>query len=346
MSTSSTQTRDEAPVSRADTRSGIAVALGAMRQEVILLGVLIAMVVFFASINPRFLSAAAAANILQDFGPVMLMAIGQTYVIVSGGIDLSVGSVLGLSGVTTAIVAKAGNTAGLSPALTICLAIASGIAVGVLVGLANGLLVTRVRLAPFIATLATMGAAYGTTLVVTNGVQIAGGPREVVSIGNTAYLGLFTGPILFVFLITAVAWVFLSRARIGRYTYAIGSNSFAARAAGINVKRHLVKMYVLSGALAALAGILVYFRLASGSPSSGQGGELQAIAAAVIGGVSLAGGVGRLSGTVLGAFIITSVLSGLILIGVAPAWQQIVIGALIAIAVGVQGIGSTRRVEM
>ncbi|GAA1547130.1 ribose transport system permease protein [Microbacterium ginsengiterrae] len=313
------------------------------RQEVLLLIVFAAMVIIFSSINPRYFSTAAASNILQDFAPVLLMAIGQTLVIITGGIDLSVGSILGLSGVVTAMTARAGNEAGLPSATTILLAILSGIVVGVVVGAVNGLLVTRLKLAPFIATLATMGAVYGVTLVITSGVQIAGGPKEVILIGNTTYLGLFTLPILIVFTITAVVWVFLAQSRFGRYTYAIGSNPFAARAAGINVKRHLMKVYMLSGVVASLAGILVYFRLGSGAPSSGQGGELQAIAAAVIGGVSLVGGIGRLGGTILGALIITSVLSGLILIGVAPAWQQVVIGALIAIAVAVQGLGGSTR---
>jgi ribose transport system permease protein len=301
------------------------------------------MTFLFAQLNPRFLSTAAAANIMQDFSPVLLTAVGQTFVIISGGIDLSVGSVLGLAGVICALTARAANQAGLPTGAGIGLAVMAGIVTGLLVGLVNGLLVSRVKLAPFIATLATMGAAYGTTLVVTNGVQIAGGPRAVILIGSKTYLGVFTAPVLVVLGVTAIAWLFLAKTRFGRYTYAIGSNRFAARVAGIGVKQHLVKVYLLSGVLAGLAGILVYFRLGSGSPSSGQGGELQAIAAAVIGGVSLAGGQGRLGGTILGAFIITAVISGLILIGVAPAWQQIVTGALIAVAVAVQAIGNPKR---
>jgi len=314
------------------------------RQEILLTVVLLAMIGLFSAINPRFLSGAAAANVLQDFGPVMLMAIGETFVIISGGIDLSVGSVLGLSGVVTAIVVKSAYSAGLGAGATIVIATVSGLAAGAAVGLINGILVTRVRLAPFIATLATMGAAAGITLVVTNGVQIAGGPRaQVVAIGTRTFATVFTGPVLVVLAATAIAWLLLSMARFGRYTYAIGSNMFAARAAGLKVDAHLIKVYILSGLMAAMAGIFVYFRLASGSPSSGQGGELQAIAAAVIGGVSLAGGIGRMGGTFLGTLIITSILSGLILIGVPPAWQRVVIGGLIAIAVAVQGIGNVDK---
>ena len=163
-----------------------------MRQDVALLGIFAAMVALFSFANPRFFSLAAAANILQDFSPVVLMAIGQTFVIASRGIDLSVGSVLGLAGVSMALAIRAGNEAGLDPALTIPLGLLTAVAVGAGVGLLNGLLVTRVRLVPFIATLATMGAAAGMSLVLTGGTQIAGAPRAVILLGNTAYGGAFT----------------------------------------------------------------------------------------------------------------------------------------------------------
>jgi ribose transport system permease protein len=311
-----------------------------LRQDVLLLVVFIAMIAFFSILNPRFFSAAAAANILQDFSPVMLMAIGQAFVILSGGIDLSVGAVLGLSGVTTAMIIRDQSANGSDPGAAIVMGLLAGVAVGALVGLVNGLLITYGRLAPFIATLATMGAAAGITLVVTGGVQIAGAPRELILLGNTTYLGIFTIPVMVVLVIAALSWLWVSRTRFGRWTYAIGSNSFAARGAGINVRRHLLKIYVISGILAALAGAFVYFRLGSGSPLSGRGGELNAIAAVVVGGIALTGGIGRLSGVILGSLIITAVLSGLIIIGVEPNWQQVVIGALIAVAVGIQGIGS------
>jgi len=309
-----------------------------LRQDVLLFGVLVLMVVFFTVMNPSFFTPFALANILQDWAPVMLLAIGETFVIITGGIDLSVGSVLGLSGIACAMVMRSLHQAGADPTLTIVAGVAAALVAGSLVGLVNGLLITRIRLAPFIATLATMGAGAGLTLVLTDGVQIAGGPNAVILLGNTPYLDVLTLPLIVVLAVLAVAWTVLGLTRFGRWTYSIGSNSFAARGAGIGVDRHLVKIYLLSGLLAGFAGVFVYFRLGSGSPTSGQGQELAAIAAAVIGGASLFGGSGRLSGTVLGALITTSVLSGLILIGVAPNWQQVVIGALIAIAVGVQQV--------
>ncbi len=311
-----------------------------LRQDVVLLLLFCVMVLAFSLANPRFFSIRAMANILQDFSPVVLMAIGQTFVIASRGIDLSVGSVLGLAGVSMALVIRSANAAGFDPWLAILLGLLVAVGVGAVVGLINGLLITYCRLVPFVATLATMGAAAGMSLVLTGGTQIAGAPKEVILLGNASYFGALTVPVIVVFVIIAISWAFMSRARFGRWTYAIGSNPFAARGAGINVERHLIKLYLLSGVLAALAGAFVYFRLGSGSPLSGRGGELNAIAATVIGGVSLLGGTGKLSGVVVGALITTAVLSGLILIGVQPNWQQIVVAALIALAVGIQGLGA------
>lgn len=311
-----------------------------LRQDVVLLLLFCVMVLAFSLANPRFFSVRAMANVLQDFSPVVLMAIGQTFVIASRGIDLSVGSVLGLAGVSMALVIRATNEAGIDPWLAISLGLLVAVGVGVVVGLINGILITYCGLVPFVATLATMGAAAGMSLVLTGGTQIAGAPKDVILLGNTTYFGALTVPVIAVFVIIVISWAFMSRARFGRWTYAIGSNPFAARGAGINVERHLIKLYLLSGVLAALAGAFVYFRLGSGSPLSGRGGELNAIAATVIGGVSLLGGTGKLTGVVVGALITTAVLSGLILIGVQPNWQQIVVAALIALAVGIQGLGA------
>jgi ribose transport system permease protein len=315
-----------------------------LRQDVALLAIFLLMVALFSAANPRFFSVPAAANILQDFCPVVLMAIGETFVIVSRGIDLSVGAVLGFSGVTMAYVIRSCNEAGLAPALAIGFGLLSAVGIGLAFGLVNGLLICYVRLAPFIATLASMGGAAGLSLVMTGGVQIAGAPRAVILIGNTTFLGALTAPVLVVIVVIAVALAFLSKARFGRWTYAIGSNPFAARGAGIPIEKHLIRIYVISGILSAMAGAFVYFRLGSGSPLSGRGGELNAIAAAVIGGIGLQGGVGRLTGAVLGALITTSVLSGLIMVGVQPNWQQIVVAMLIAVAVAVQGFGASTRI--
>jgi len=313
------------------------------RQDVILVGIFIVMVAFFSTLNPRFFSTAVAANIGQDFAPIMLMAIGQSFVIIARGIDLSVGSTLGLAGVVMALAIRAMEGAGFDPALSIPLGLLVAIGVGVMVGLANAFLINIVGIAPFIATLVLLGVGAGLSLVLTGGVQVAGGPRAISWLANQRYFAILTWPLIVTLLITLIAWIYLEFSRFGRWTYAIGSNGFAARGAGINVKAHLTKIYVLSGVLSALAGAFVYFRLGgSGSPLSGRGDELSAIAACVIGGIGLFGGSGKLSGTMMGALMTTSILSGLILIGVQPNWQQIVVAMLIAVAVGAQSLSRGR----
>jgi ribose transport system permease protein len=175
------------------------------------------------------------------------------------------------------------------------------------------------------------------SLVLTKGAPIMGGPPQGITL-SVPWIGPFSKPVLVVVVVVVLLWLFLHKARFGRYTYAIGSNSFAARVAGINVRRHITKVYMLSGFLAGLAGFFFYLRLGGGAPTSGFGMELDAIAAVVIGGAALAGGVGRVSGTVLGALILTTVTSGLIIVGVDPSWKRVVVAVLIAIAATLQAL--------
>jgi ribose transport system permease protein len=310
-------------------------ALG--NQQVLLLLVWIGMIAFFSAINRIFFSVDVAGNVLLDWGPVVLIAIGETFVVISGGIDLSVGATLGLSGVLAAYVMQDMTTAGWGESVTLLVGLVVCIGAGVGVGLLNALLITKARLVPFIATLATLGAAGGMSIVLTGGAPIAGGPPSAITL-SVPWLGPFSKPGVIVVAIVVVSWLFVHKARFGRYTFAIGSNAFAARAAGINVQRHILKIYVLSGMLAGLAGMFLYLRLGSGAPTSGAGMELDAIAAVVIGGAALSGGIGRITGTVLGALILTTVTSGLIIIGVAPNWKQVVVAVLIASAVSIQGL--------
>ena len=311
-------------------------------QQVILLLVLVAMVVLFTTKNSIFFSVDVFGNILLDWGPVVLIAIGETFVVISGGIDLSVGANLGFSGVIAAYVMQDMTSGGHGETITLIVGTVVAAGVGTGVGLLNALLINKARLVPFIATLATLGAAGGMSIVLTGGAPIGGGPASAISL-SVPWLGPLSTPGIIVVGVVVVAGLFLHKARFGRYTYAIGSNSFAARAAGINVRRHLAKVYALSGLLAGLAGMFLYLRLGSGAPTSGPGAELDAIAAVVIGGASLSGGVGRMTGTVLGALILTTVTSGLIIIGVAPNWKQVVVAVLIAAAVSVQGLRVASR---
>ncbi|MDE2387039.1 MAG: ABC transporter permease [Actinomycetales bacterium] len=317
----------------------------ASNQVSILVGVLAVLTIVFTVLEPKFFSAATASNILTDWGSVVLIAVGQTFVVISGGIDLSVGAVIGLSGVVSAyfMVNVLGHSSATKPEdayLPLLLGAVVSIAVGTAVGLLNALLINKTRIVPFIATLATMGACLGMSVIISSGMPI-GGPNDfkIISPIDAKFMPLSTAVILVAVVVT-IAGLFLHKARFGLYTYAIGSNSFAARAAGINVERHITKIYALSGALAGFAGIYVYMRLGAGSPSSGTGRELDAIAAVVIGGASLMGGVGRIWGTVLGTLILFTVQSGLIMIGVAPDWKKVVVAVLIAAAVAAQTLQS------
>jgi ribose transport system permease protein len=304
-------------------------------QQALLLLVLLAMVAFFTSQNPIFFSNAVFGNIISDWAPIVLMAIGQTFVIISGGIDLSVGSTVALAGVVAAFSMRALTTNGVSPTATLLIGLLVAAGVGFIVGAINAFLITKTNVVPFIATLVTMGAGSGLAVVFTGGGPIGGGPDQAIQL-SVPKVGPFSYPGLVIVLIVIALGLFLHKARFGRYTYAIGSNEFAARAAGINTKRHLSKIYILSGILGGLAGYYYYLRLGCGAPTSGLGGELQAIAAVVIGGAALSGGEGRISGTVLGALILTTVTSGLIIINVAANWKQVVVAILIAAAVLLQ----------
>lgn len=311
-------------------------------QQFLLLLVWFAMVAFFSAFNSIFFSTAVFGNILLDWAPVALMAVGQTYVIISGGIDLSVGSTVALSGVVTAFQMQYMMNSGRNQWLIIFVGTLIAAITGTVIGLVNGFLITKARIVPFIATLVTMGAASGLAIVYSGGAPIGGGPDKAITL-SVPWLGPLSTPGIIVIAIVLVCGLFLHRARFGRYTFAIGSNEFAARTAGINVNRHYMKVYALSGLLSGLAGMYFYCRLGAGAPTSGYGGELDAIASVVIGGAALSGGVGKISGTVLGALILTTTTSGLIIIGVAPDWKQVVVAVLIAAALLLQGFKSGTR---
>jgi ribose transport system permease protein len=328
-----------APTARNDRRDHL-VGL-ATNQVTILFGVMVILIGIFSLLEPKFFSVPTANNILTDWGSVALIAVGQTFVIISGGIDLSVGAIVGLSGVVAAWTMANGlgldqtvKGADAAPGLVVGALVAVG--VGLAVGLVNAFLINVLKIVPFIATLATMGACLGFSVIISSGAPIGSANDFSLISAMDPKANPFSWAVLGVIVVIAIAGLFLHKSRFGLYTYAIGSNSFAASAAGINVKRHLTMVYALSGALAGLAGMFVYIRLGAGSPSSGTGRELDAIAAVVIGGASLMGGIGRIWGTILGALILFTVQSGLIMIGVAPDWKKVVVAVLIAAAVSAQ----------
>lgn len=274
--------------------------------------------------SPYFLSTTNLASVIRQTAVINIMALGMTLVIVSGGIDLSVGSVLAFSGVIGTMTMVSGGS--------VPLGIAAGIAGGTLWGCANGLMISKLRLPPFIVTLGTLGIVRGLTLVISRGLPVVGLPKEHSFLGEGSI-----GPAPFVLLILvacAIVTHFAMRStKLGRYTYAIGSNEAAAVYAGIPVARYKVAIYGICGMLTGLAGMIETSRLMTGQPTAGVSYELQVIAAVVIGGGSLTGGEGTVIGTLIGAFIMGLLSNGSDLLGVNPYWQQVIIGAVIILAV-------------
>jgi ribose transport system permease protein len=297
------------------------ISLGRESGSVLVLLIFVAVLILTTN---DFLTLTNLDNLVRQVTVFAILSVGELFVILTGGIDLSVGSILGLSGGVTALL-LAGNT-------SIPLAILVGLGVGLSVGLINGLLVTRLKLPPFIATLGMLGVARGLVLLLTGAKTIAPLPEAFSAIANGFILGL---PSLFwiLIIITIIAAFVLGRTIFGRYVYAVGSNAESSRLSGVPVNFVLLGVYSISGLLAGFAGILTASRLGAGIPTAGTGYELQAIAGAVIGGASLSGAKGRAIGAVLGAVIMGLLANGGNLLGIDPFYLQIAIGLLIIMAV-------------
>ena len=275
--------------------------------------------------SPHFLTVDNLLNVLRQSAINAVLALGQLVVIITAGIDLSIGSILGLAIVLLAKMLRAG----VSPPLACALTLLAGVAVG----LVNGLLLTRLKLPhPFISTLGTMNVARGAALLIAAGVPISGMPQGFRDALAGELLGI-PSPVIVAGLAYVVAHVFLTRTVFGRDLYAIGGNREAARLCGIPVDRRLNLAYALSGGAAGLAAIVLAARMNSGFPLAGTGAELDAIAAVIIGGASFFGGVGSVGGTLIGALIIGFLRNGLNLLDVSAFWQMIVIGVVIVVAV-------------
>jgi ribose transport system permease protein len=275
--------------------------------------------------TPDFLTGQNLLNIGIQVSTVAVLAFGMTFVIVAGGIDLSVGSVAALS-------AMASSWLFVSAGLPGWLALVGGLAAGVLAGVVNGVANAYGKLPSFIATLAMLSVARGLTLVISDGRPIAT-PAEVSFLGGN--LGPVPMPIVVLLVAALGASFVLNRTVFGRSIYAVGGNAEAARLSGLPVKRIIVTVFALAGVFAALAGLLLAGRLDSAQPQAAAGYELDAIAAVVIGGASLSGGLGKVSGTLVGALVLVVIRNGLNLLNVTSFWQQVVIGLVIGLAVGV-----------
>ena len=286
-------------------------------------------------LTDKFLTVDNAWNVMRQISVNICIATGMTLVILTGGIDLSVGSVLALAGAVAAGLLKDGlqfPSSNLYVGFTILGTVLSGLLVGLVLGMINGLTITRFKVPAFVATLAMLTIARGLTLLWTKGFPISNLGAKFDFVGTGWFWGI-PMPVWISGVVVAFAVMLTRKTRLGRYIYAIGGNESAARLSGINVNRVKMIVYTIAGALAAAGGIIVTSRLDSAQPNAGISYELDAIAAVVIGGTSLSGGKGSIMGTVLGAIIIGVLNNGLVLLNVSPFWQQVVKGFVILLAV-------------
>jgi ribose transport system permease protein len=297
--------------------------------------VMLLVISYFSYRSARFSTVDNFQTILVAAAPFALIALGQTLVILTGGIDLSVGSIIAASGMTAAWVAKdnPGN---------IYLPILAAVLVGLLAGSINGFLVSRLNVPPFIATLGMLTAGRGVAYVIGGGAPINGLPADFGQIANTEIFGLKIPVIVMIVGIVVLAAV-MRRTAYGMRVYAVGGNRVASEIAGVNARNVLFSVYAVSGLLAGLSGVMLASRVISGAPNLGQGYELDAIAAVVIGGASLMGGRGTVLGTVLGLFLIQTLNNGLDILTVPAYWQDVIKGVLIVAAVAVDTWSSRRR---
>jgi ribose/xylose/arabinose/galactoside ABC-type transport system permease subunit len=292
--------------------------------------------VVFAIIKPEFFSVPNLVNIALSIAITGILAVGMTMVILTGGIDLSVGSVAALAGVVAAMIAAEGGTTG-----SVLLGSAAALAVGVAVGVFNGFVVAQFRVPPFVTTLAMLTICRGLVFIITGGRSISNLPAAFAFVGRERVFGLPV-PVIIMFAVFAAGWVLLTRTVFGRYIYALGGNSRAAFHAGVNTKLFTFLPYVLNGLLVGLAGLVLASRLGAGVPNAGLQYELDVIAATVVGGTSLTGGRGSVIGTLWGAIFIGVLNNGLNLAGVDPYMQRVALGVVLLLAVLADQAGKTQ----
>ena len=285
--------------------------------------------------SPNFLTATNLSSVVRQTAVINIMALGMTIVIITGGIDLSVGSILGLAGLLGTMAMEAGAS--------IAVGVGVGLLTGLVCGFVNGFLITQLNIAPFIVTLGTLGIYRGAALIVSNGLPVHNVPPAFSFLGEGTLLGIPF--VLWLLVICGVAvHIILEHTRLGRYAFAIGSSPAAAVYAGIPVTFHTTAVYAIGGLLTGLGGMIEASRLMTGQPTAGTGYELQAIAAVVIGGGSLRGGEGSVVGTLVGAFIMGLLSNGSDLLGISNYVQQVVIGAVIILAVAADELRKRRVV--
>ena len=300
--------------------------------------VLLALVIVSTGIawaTPYFLTTDNLMGVFRSFSTTAIMSIGMVMVIITGGIDLSVGSVMGLSGLVTALAFEHG--------FSTIVSVGCGLAVGCLFGLTNGLLVTVGRLPPFIATLGTLSIGRGLMYIVTKGVPVTPDTPEAFSVIGQGYLGYVPAPVVIMVILAVLFSLIMAYTTFGRHVYATGGNENASWISGVNTAKVKLIVYTLSGVIASLAGVIAFSRFLSAEPASGFGIELEVIAAAAIGGASLAGGVGSVQGAVLGAALTGIIANGVVLMNINTYAQQAITGAVILIAVSIDVWRNARK---
>lgn len=290
-----------------------------------MVGIFLVFTIICSAMGKNFLNLNNIMNIVNQASINAIIAIGASMVILTGGIDLSVGSVVGFVGIFLAMNLKNG--------MSIPLAIVLCLLCGVLIGLFNGVLVSYGKVPAFIATLGSMQAVRGMAQIINGGQAVSGFPLEIGAVMKTRLFGVVPIGVLYVIVFYAIMVLVLSYTKFGRRIYALGGNPHAARLSGIKVKRLEVSVYVISGVFAAFAGVMLLGRLLYADPSAGNSYEMDAIAAAVIGGISMSGGKGRLANTVVGAIILATLTNGLQIMNVATYYQTVITGLVVIVAV-------------
>ncbi|MDR3588476.1 MAG: ABC transporter permease [Negativicutes bacterium] len=304
-------------------------------QKIFLIGALIGVVILMTCLNPRFLSFENILNISRQMSINLVIAVGMTFCIISGGIDLSVGSIGIMAGCLTGLVLDSSNS--------VVLALGVGLLSGILFGGINGVIIAKLRVTPFICTLGTMTVARGIALWVTGG-DIIGGFPEAFNFIGVGFIGGMPVPVIITAIVVVLGWILLSKTEFGLGTYAIGGNFKAARLAGLKNDNILIKIYTLAGFLAAVGGIILTARVVSAQPALMQTTNMDCIAAVVVGGTSLMGGSGTMMNTVLGSILMACLINGLNIIGIGYEWQLMVIGVIIIIAVALDMLSHRKEV--
>jgi len=337
------------------TQSRVGVKIGNILSNYGTVLILLLMVIIMSILSPYFLTANNLLNILRQITIICIAGLGVTMVIISGGIDLSGGSIIGVVAVVTAVFAHPPvmlieyldglNRIVNYPVVRVfplIVPVALGLIIGGILGLINGVVVAYGKIPPFVATLGMMASARGLAMYLSNAKPVGSFTREFLFIGRGS-ISIIPFPVIVLFILVLVAHYIMSKTSFGRHIYAIGGNLNAAKAAGLNIKRHLLGIYTISGIMAGIAAIIITSRITSGQPSLGLGMEFDSITAAVVGGSSLSGGIGIMPGTLIGALIVGVLKNGLDLLGVSMYWQQILTGMIIVGAVLLDQRKYTRR---